>query len=369
MMFVFKLIPAVLVVVAASSIQGAPYGPPPSDDAGPPPEVMAMFAEAMAKGMSGEEAAAYVQQKMMEAMGVDPSMLGPPPSKRKQKKSDDEAPPPEVMAMFAEAMAKGMSGEEAAAYVQQKMMEAMGVDPSMLGPPPSKQKKSDDEAPPPEVMAMFAEAMAKGMSGEEAAAYVQQKMMEAMGVDPSMLGPPPSKRKQKKSDDEAPPPEVMAMFAEAMAKGMSGEEAAAYVQQKMMEAMGVDPSMLGPPPSKRKQKKSDDEAPPPEVMAMFAEAMAKGMSGEEAAAYVQQKMMEAMGVDPSMLGPPPSKREQKKSDDEAPPPEVMAMFAEAMAKGMSGEEAAAYVQQKMMEAMGVDPSMLGPPPSKQKKSH
>ncbi|XP_035671759.1 uncharacterized protein LOC118412827 [Branchiostoma floridae] len=271
MMLSLKLIPALLLVVATVSIQGAPHGglPPPPGDA-PPPEVMALFTEARAQGMTGEEAAAYVNRKMMEAMGIDPSMLGPPQSK-KQKKSDD-APPPEAMALFSEARAQGMSGEEAAAYVNRKMMEAMGIDPSMLGPPQSKKQKKSDDAPPPEAMALFSEARAQGMSGEEAAAYVNRKMMEAMGIDPSMLGPPQSK-KQKKSDD-APPPDFMTLIMEAMTQGKSGEEAVAYASQKM---------------------------------ALIRQAMAQGMPLEEAIAYAEEKM----GMNLSGLGPPMSK--QKKS--------------------------------------------------------
>ncbi|CAH1257883.1 Hypp1915 [Branchiostoma lanceolatum] len=253
-MLVLKLLPAVLLVVATSSIQGAPHGGPPparppADDA-PPPWVMDLFMEAMAQGMSMEEATAYVQQKMMEEIAKDPSLLGPPPPS-KQKKSD-EAPPPWVMDLFMEAMAQGMSMEEATAYVQQKMMEEIAKDPSLLGPPPPSKQKKSDEAPPPWVMDLFMEAMAQGMSMEEATAYVQQKMMEEIAKDPSLLGPPPPS-KQKKSD-EAPPPWVMDLFMEAMAQGMSMEEATAYVQQKMMEEIAKDPSLLGPPqPSKQKK--------------------------------------------------------------------------------------------------------------------
>ncbi|XP_035675003.1 uncharacterized protein LOC118414845 [Branchiostoma floridae] len=164
MMLSLKLIPAVLLVVATISVQGAPHGglPPPDnlEDM-----AMSLVMEAMAQGMSEEEAVAYAEQKMIEAMLEDPSMLGPQPS---EPEDSNDAPPPEVMMMFAEAMAQGMSGEEAAADVEQKMMDAMDVDQS-------------------EVVAMFAEAMAQGLSEEEAAALVEQKMMqkmmEALGVD------------------------------------------------------------------------------------------------------------------------------------------------------------------------------------------
>ncbi|XP_078589123.1 uncharacterized protein LOC144869575 [Branchiostoma floridae x Branchiostoma japonicum] len=215
MMLSLKLIPAMLLVVATVSIQGAPHGglPPPPGDA-PPPEVMALFTEARAQGLTGQEAAVYVQQKMMEKMGIDPSMLGPPQSK-KQKKSDD-APPPEVMALFTEARAQGMTGQEAAVYVQQKMMEKMGIDPSMLGPPQSKKQKKSDDAPPPDFMTLIMEAMTQGKSGEEAVAYASQKM---------------------------------ALIRQAMAQGMPLEEAIAYAEEKM----GMNLSGLGPPMSKQKK--------------------------------------------------------------------------------------------------------------------